>query len=37
MKDDRDDHFDRTPELIGVLTDILIVVGALFALGAFRC
>lgn len=37
MDGKRADRFDRMPELIGVLTDVLIVVAALYVLGAFRC
>lgn len=31
------DRLDRTPELLGILTDVLVVLATLFVLGAFRC
>lgn len=37
MKDDDDDRLDHTPELLGVITEILLMVGAMFVLGALRC
>lgn len=31
------ERLDYTPELLGILTDVLILLGAMFVLGAFDC